>query len=158
MNKAEKEYKSMIDKYEEQIIQLKIDLHTSQSTSKELINKLNNEFNMKEKDYEMKLIETNNEVKELQERKSELEKECNDLKLLNDQLKKELETATSELESTRKSYQEELKELSTQRIQEQAALEGKYKGIIDKLINDQIQETEDLKVQFTGAQNLLNQK
>jgi len=158
MNKAEKEYKDMVDKYEEQITQLKIDLDTSQSASKELITKLKNEFNVKQKNYEEKLVQLNNEVKKLQEGKNKLEKESNDLKIFNDQLKKELESTMSKLEVTKKSYQEEVEELSVQKIQEQKALEAKYKGIIDKLIGDQIQETEDLKVQFTGAQNLLDQK
>ena len=148
----------MVAKYEEEISKLKNENQLLLVNHQKLIEKMQEEHNSMQKDYEEKLSQLNDKYNKLQELKQKLDQDYANVTVAKNELEQKVENMILEIESMKKSHQEEIRDLKMLKNQEQSALETKYKETIEKLINDQIHETEDIKIQFAGAQELLNQK
>jgi len=116
------------------------------------------EYDRKEKDLKIKIDQLNEELEKITKMKKDLEKQYNEMKSLKDDIQKNLERTIVEIENMKKIHQDELRNLMMRKTQEQNDLENKYKAQLDKLIKDQIQETEEIKTQFSNVHALLEQK
>eukprot|EP00826_Nyctotherus_ovalis_P039639 TRINITY_DN3823_c0_g4_i2.p3 TRINITY_DN3823_c0_g4~~TRINITY_DN3823_c0_g4_i2.p3 ORF type:complete len:214 (+),score=111.39 TRINITY_DN3823_c0_g4_i2:1212-1853(+) len=129
-----------------------------QSKHKRELESLQDSSSKTQRDLEAKLKLSTEELEKALKAKKDLEKQLVELKSLKDDIQKNLEKTITEIENMKKIHQDELRGLMMRKTQEQADLETKYKAQLGKLISDQIQETEEMKEQFSNASELLDQK
>ncbi len=150
--------KETIAKYEAEVRRLTEEMKDQNSKHKYALETAQAEFDRKERELKGKCEQLADDLDKTGKAKKDLERQYADMKSLKDDLQKNLEKTIIEIENMKKIHQDELRGLMMRKTQEQSDMEAKYKAQLDKLIKEQIQETEEMKAQFANVHSLLDQK